>query len=59
MLGEKKDKKGKQETKLGNFEKLPLWQELRKNGGGREPPRKRPNSEPPNSMVSLGWIQEV
>jgi hypothetical protein len=23
------------------------------NGGGREPPKKMPNSDPPNSMVSL------
>jgi hypothetical protein len=50
-LSEKKDKKTKQENEYGYFEKLRLWQELRKNDGGREPTRKLPNSEQPNSMV--------
>jgi hypothetical protein len=36
-------KKAKRETKIVNFEKLRFWRELRKNGGGREQPRKRPD----------------
>jgi hypothetical protein len=47
----KKDKKAKRETKFGKFEKLQLWQELRKNGGRREPPRKPPNSKPPGRFT--------
>jgi hypothetical protein len=42
QIGESR-KKAKQETIIGNFEKLQLWRELRKNVGRREPPRKLPD----------------
>ncbi len=44
---------------FGDFEKWQKWREIRRNGGGRERPKKRPDWERPDSMLSRVGIKET